>query len=87
MPVISHRCIVNEIVLIFVLVTQLYLTLCDRMDCSSSASSIHGILQAESWSGLPFPSPGDLPNTGIEPNSPALQTVSLILLFCNFALS
>ena len=29
------------------------------------------------WSGLPFPSPGDLPNTGIEPSSPALQADSL----------
>ena len=26
----------------------------------------------EYWSGLPFPSPGDLPGTGIEPGSPAL---------------
>ena len=31
----------------------------------------------ENWSGLPFPSPGDLPITGIEPGSPALQTDSL----------
>ena len=31
----------------------------------------------ESWSGLPFPSPGDLPNPGIEPESPALQADSL----------
>ena len=30
-----------------------------------------------SWSGLPFPSPGDLPNPGIEPRSPALQANSL----------
>ena len=29
------------------------------------------------WSGLPFPSPGDLPNPGIEPRSPALQTGAL----------
>ena len=28
------------------------------------------------WSGLPFPSPGDLPNPGIEPGSPALQADS-----------
>ena len=28
------------------------------------------------WSGLPFPSPGDLPNPGIEPASPALQADS-----------
>ena len=27
----------------------------------------------EYWSGLPFPSPGDLPNPGTEPGSPALQ--------------
>ena len=29
------------------------------------------------WSGLPFPSPGDLPNPGIEPWSPTLQADSL----------
>ena len=31
----------------------------------------------EYWSGLPFPSPGHLPNPGIEPGSPALQANSL----------
>ena len=31
----------------------------------------------EYWSGLPFPSPGDLTDTGIEPSSPALQADSL----------
>ena len=31
----------------------------------------------EYWSGLPFPSPGDIPNPGIEPKSPALQADSL----------
>ena len=31
----------------------------------------------EYWSGLPFPPPGDLPNPGIEPRSPALQTDAL----------
>ena len=30
----------------------------------------------EYWSGLPFPSPGDLPNPGIKPGSPSLQAVS-----------
>ena len=29
------------------------------------------------WSGLPFPSPGDLPNSGIKPRSPTLQADSL----------
>ena len=31
----------------------------------------------EYWSGLPFPSPGDLPNVVIEPGSPALQADAL----------
>ena len=31
----------------------------------------------EYWSGFPFPSPGDLPNPGIEPRSPALQADAL----------
>ena len=45
------------------------LTLCDPMDCSPPGSSVHGILQARMWSGLPFPPPGDLANPGIEPTS------------------
>ena len=36
-----------------------------------------GLSRQEYWSGLPFPSPGDLPNWGTEPGSPALQTDSL----------
>ena len=31
----------------------------------------------EYWNGLPFPSPGDLPDPGIKPRSPALQADSL----------
>ena len=36
-----------------------------------------GFSRQEYWSGLPFPSPGDLPDTGIEPRSLALQADSL----------
>ena len=32
----------------------------------------------EYWSGLPFPSPGDLPRPGIKPGSPALQADALL---------
>ena len=32
----------------------------------------------EYWSGLPFPSPGDLPNSGIAPRSPKLQAATLL---------
>ena len=60
-----------------VLVSQLCLTLCDPMDCSPPDSYVHGILQQEYWSGLPFLSPGNLPDPGIEPGSPALQADSL----------
>ena len=37
---------------------------------SLPGSSVHGISRQEYWNGLPFPSPGDLPNTGIDPASP-----------------
>ena len=36
-----------------------------------------GFPRQEYWSGLPFPSPGDLPDPGIEPGSPALQADAL----------
>ena len=63
-----------------VLVTQSCPTLYDLMDCSPPGSSVHGILQQEYWSGLSFPSPGDLPDPGITSlvtqmvnNLPAMQ--------------
>ena len=39
--------------------------------------TIHGILQARILDCRPFPFPGDLPNPGIEPRSPALQADTL----------
>ena len=36
-----------------------------------------GCPRQESWSGLPFPSAGDLPEPGIKPGSPALQADTL----------
>ena len=36
-----------------------------------------GFSRQECWSGLPFSSPGDLPDPGIEPGSPALQADAL----------
>ena len=60
-----------------VLVTQSCPTLCDPMDCSPSGSSVHRILQARILEWVAFPSPGDLPNPGIQPRSPTLQSHSL----------
>ena len=42
----------------------------DFMDCSPPGFSVHGIFQARILSGLPFPPPGDLPDSGIKPTSP-----------------
>ena len=46
--------------------------LCDPMNCSPLDSSVHGIFQVRILECVPFPSPGDLPDSGIEPGSPAL---------------
>ena len=53
-------------------VAQSYLTLCDPMDCSLVVPPSMGFSRQEYCSGLPFPSPGNLPELGIEPRSPAL---------------
>ena len=60
-----------------VLVTQSCMTLCIPMDCSPLCSSVHGISQARILSGWPFPSPGNLPDPGIEPRSPTSWEDSL----------
>ena len=49
----------------------------DSLDCSPPGLSIEFSWQ-EYWSGLPFPSPGDLPDPETEPRSPALQAYSLL---------
>ena len=57
---------------------QLCLTFCDSMDYSPPGFSSVGFSRQEHWNGLPFPSPGDLPNPGIEPRSLALRADSLL---------
>ena len=54
------------------MLTQLCLTHCDPKDCSPPGSSVHGILQARTLEWLPFHSPVDPPDPGIEPASSAL---------------
>ena len=49
----------------------------DPMDYSPPGFSVHVFSRQEYWSGLPFPSPGDLPKPAIEPRSPSLQVGSL----------
>ena len=43
-----------------------------------------GLSQQEYWSGLSFPSPGDLPNLGIEPASPVAPALAGRFFFCFF---
>ena len=59
------------------LVSQPCPTLCDPMDISQAPLSMEFSMQ-EYWSGLPVPSPGDLPDLVIEPGSPELQVDSLL---------
>ena len=58
-------------------VTQSCPTLCDRWTVARQAPPSMGFSRQEYWSGLPFPSPGDLPNPGIEPRSSTLQADAL----------
>ena len=56
---------------------QLHPTLWDPMDYSPPSSSVHGIFKQEYWSKLPFPTPGGLPDPGIEPASPESPALAL----------
>ena len=58
---------------------QVSLTLSDPVNGSPPVSSVHGIIPARILEWAAFPPPGDLPNPGIEPVSPALQVDSLPL--------
>ena len=53
---------------------QLFVTL---WTVAYQAPPAMGFSRQKYWSGLPFPSPGDLPNPGIKPRSPALQADDL----------
>ena len=68
---------------VYVLSCIVVLTLFDPIDCSRQASLAMGFSRQESWSVLPFPPPGDLPDPGIVPvslASPALAADYLPLV-------
>ena len=64
------------------LVVKACLTLAAPWTFDRQAPLSLGFSRQEYWSGLPFPSPGDLLNPGIEPRSPALQSDSLLTELC-----
>ena len=55
---------------------QSFLILYNPMDYSLPAPLSMGFSRQEYWSGLPFPSPEDLPKPGMEPGSPAIRATS-----------
>ena len=67
----------SRAVLNFAVVVQLLSRVslfCNPLDCSPSSSSVHEISQARILTRLPFPSPRDLPDPGIELESPGLAS-------------
>ena len=60
------------------IVTKSCPTLLTPWNVACQAPLSTGFSRQQYWSGLPFPSPGDLPDPGIEPGSPALQADSLL---------
>ena len=61
-----------------VLVPKSYLTFATPWSVAHQAPLSLEFSRQEYWSGLPFPSPGDLLDPGIEPQSPTLQADSLL---------
>ena len=64
-------------VCVSVLVAQLCPILCNPMDCSLPGSSVHEILQARMLEWGAFPSPGEHPDPGTEPVSPAAPALQV----------
>ena len=62
---------------VLVLVAHLCLTLVTPWTVARQAPLPMEFSRQEYWKGLPFPSPGDLPDPGIKPRPPALQADSL----------
>ena len=73
----------NHLSLGAALVAQSCPTLATPWTVARQAPLSMGLFRQKYWSGLPFPTPGDLSDPGIEPRSPALQAGSLLSEFSN----
>ena len=67
----SFKVVFQIILILHSEVTQLCPTLCNPWTVAHQAPQPMGLSRHKYWSGLPFPSPGDLPNPGIKPGSPS----------------
>ena len=77
MIIIKIKLTINALCLSLSLVSQSCPTLATPWTVACQAPLSVGFSRQGYWNGLLFPSPGDLPNPGIEPGSPALQADSL----------
>ena len=77
MIIIEIKHTINALSFSLSLVTKACPTLATLRTGARQAPLSMGFSRQEYWSGLPFPSPGDLPDPGLEPRSPALQADSL----------
>ena len=77
LPILSKAAPPATVVVAVVLVAQSCPTLCNPRTVAHQAPLSIGSSRQEYWSGLPFPSPEDLPDPGIEPGSPAMREDSL----------
>ena len=71
-------CTIKYLNCVCVSVAQSYPTIATPWTVAHQAPLSKGFSRQEYWRGLPFPSPGDLPDPGIEPTFPALQVDSLL---------
>ena len=76
-PLLSTWNYHNFVHQLYMLVTQSCPILCNPWTIANQVLLSIELSRKEYWSGLSFPSPGDLPNPGIEPRSPTLQADSL----------
>ena len=74
MGIVMHRSTESEVKVKLLSPVQLFAT---PWTVAYQAPPSMGFSRQEYWSGLPFPSPGDLPHLGIESESPTLQTDTL----------
>ena len=78
LPILSKAAPPATVVVAVMLVAQSCPTLCNPRTVAHQAPLSIGSSRQEYWSGLPFPSPEDLPDTGVNPGSSALQADSLL---------
>ena len=71
------HCLHSQVVVVGGLVAKSCPTLAISWTVAHQAPLSMGFSRQEYWSGLPFPSPGDLLDPGIKPRSPAVQADSL----------